>query len=151
MKEAYNPNNYLADNLCSLLADTYVLYLKSQNFHWNVKGESFLKLYELFERQFNDLAIGIDMLAHRIRTLGARTPGSFTEFNQLSSLKEDSLEVSSSEMICSLLKDHNVVIGKTKNSLALAKENGDEVTSDVLLTRLKEHENCAWMLHNLIL
>src|SRR6266404_1348661 len=100
----------IADSLSQLLADTYTLYLKTQNFHWNVKGPHFYSLHKMFEEQYQELAAAVDEIAERIRALGSYTPASFSQFASLSSLKEATSEINADTIIQKLLKDHEAMM-----------------------------------------
>ncbi len=138
----------LIEGLRHLLADTYLLYLKTQNFHWNVKGINFFALHQLFETQYNQLSDAVDVIAERIRALHASAPGSFAEFLKLASLHEASNETSANEMLSSLLKDHESMAAALAKLCAIASELGDEVTLDILIQRETEHDKTAWMLQS---
>lgn len=137
------------DLLSHFLADTYVLYLKTQNFHWNVKGPYFYSLHNLFDEQYRELAAAIDEIAERIRALGGITPASFSQFTQLSSLKDEKGSDQSSEtMLQKLLKDHEMLIQSASDMIPKSQHAKDEGTADLLIQRLKAHEKMAWMLRS---
>lgn len=136
----------VADLLSHFLADTYMLYLKTQNFHWNVKGPHFYSLHKLFEEQYIELAAAVDEIAERIRALGAPTPATFTQFLQLSSLKEDKGTLSAEQMLQKLTKDHETLAASATEMIPKAQHAHDEGTADLLIQRLKSHEKAAWML-----
>lgn len=138
----------VADELCHLLADTYSLYLKTQNFHWNVMGPFFPQLHALFETQYEELADAIDVIAERIRALGSHTPASFTEFQRLTSIKEETAKVSADHMIKKLLKDHETVSEHLMIIFEKAEEANDQGTIDMLTERLRAHDKMAWMLRS---
>lgn len=140
----------LIDGLCQTLADTYVLYLKTQNFHWNVVGPHFYSLHKLFEEQYEQLSEAADIIAERLRALKVRAPGSFTEFLKLTSLEEADAETSDAEMINSLLMSHTTIAANLNRLFAVADEAGDEVTLDMLITRKEEHDKAAWMLRSIL-
>lgn len=140
-------NSKLSEHLKKLLADNYVLYLKTQNFHWNVTGGNFLSLHTLFEQQYTDLAAAIDEMAERIRALGERAPGSFKAFLSLSTLKEaGDEEMRAVDMVKALYEDQLQLAKRLKKAIAVATEEGDEATADFLTGRLAAHEKNAWML-----
>ena len=112
-----SPSQKIADELIHFLADTYTLYLKTQNFHWNVKGPQFYSLHKMFEEQYLELAAAVDEIAERIRALGSYTPASFAQFASLSSLKEATAEINAESMIQKLLKDHEKTAWMLKSSL----------------------------------
>ncbi|MCC2666333.1 MAG: ferritin-like domain protein DpsA family [Gammaproteobacteria bacterium] len=141
----------VADELIHCLADTYLLYLKTQNFHWNVKGSQFYFLHKMFEEQYQALAIAVDDIAERIRALGCYTPASFSQFSNLSSLKEVTTELNAETMIEKLLQDHEIMIDHLTSIITKAQQAQDEGTADLLIQRLKEHEKTAWMLRSTLL
>jgi starvation-inducible DNA-binding protein len=136
----------LIEGLCQLLADTYLLYLKTQNFHWNVVGPHFYALHKLFEEQYTQLSAAADTIAERIRALDARAPGSFAEFLKITSLEEADAEVSDAEMVGSLLISHATISMNLGRLIAAATEARDDATLDMLITRKEEHDKATWML-----
>ncbi len=136
----------IADELTHFLADTYILYLKTQNFHWNVKGPHFYSLHKMFEAQYLELATAIDEIAEQIRALGSYTPASFSQFTNLSSLKEATSAISAENMIQELLKDHETMVSHSTIIITKAQKAQDESTADILIQRQKAHEKTAWML-----
>lgn len=143
-----NHSQKVADELTHLLADTYTLYLQTQNFHWNVKGPLFPQLHKLFEEQYLELADAVDVIAERIRALGSLAPATFTEFQKLSSLKEMRANVSAENMIKKLLKDHETIAEHLLTIFAKAEKADDQGTIDMLTERLRAHEKTAWMLRS---
>jgi starvation-inducible DNA-binding protein len=129
-----------------VLADTYTLYLKTQNYHWNVTGPQFDTLHHLFGRQYAALAIAIDEIAERIRALGALAPATYREFEQLKSMKEGTSSYTAQEMVECLHKSHERVIETLKEALQQAECEKDVFTVDMLTTRIGAHEKDAWML-----
>ena len=140
----------VADALSNVLADTFVLYLKTQNFHWNVTGPMFHTLHQMFEEQYNELWLGVDAIAERIRSLGFIAPGSYGEFTRLTYLQEESLARNASEMIAELLRDHETAARTARSALAAARTAVDAPTEDLLTQRLAAHEKAAWMLRSLL-
>jgi starvation-inducible DNA-binding protein len=142
-----NSRKEVAEGLSHVLADTYTLYVKTQNYHWNVEGPRFRALHLMFEEQYTDLQGAVDELAERIRALGEYAPGSFSRFAELSSIKEaDGKPPSAEAMVAQLLAD-NVAVGKDiKKVIGTAEEAGDTVTADMLTARLTVHDKSAWML-----
>lgn len=138
----------VVDGLSHLLADTYLLYLKTQNFHWNVTGPHFHTLHKMFEEQYEQLSSANDLIAERIRALHAKAPGSFGEFLKMASLQEAEGDVSAELMIKELLIDHESMSSSLQKLFALAQEDGDEVTLDMLIERKTEHDKTAWMLRS---
>lgn len=144
---AKNGSNII-DGLSCLLADTYLLYLKTQNFHWNVTGPHFISLHHLFETQYEQLADAVDLLAERIRALQAPAPASFSEFLKLTSLEEADTGLSAEDMLSALLNDHETMAAACNRMIQAAEEEGDEVTVDMLIERKTEHDKTAWMLRS---
>lgn len=140
----------IADGLARLLADTYTLYLQTHNFHWNVKGPMFNALHLMFENQYNELALAVDIIAERIRALGFSAPGSYQSFSSLSSVKEVEGVPSAEEMIRYLLTGQETVVRTARQLFPLADSVNDEATADLLTQRLQVHEKTAWMLRSLL-
>ncbi len=136
----------MANHLSLILADTYVLYIKTQNFHWNVTDSRFYFLHLFFEKQYKELAEAIDELAERIRALGFRTPGGLKQFIEMSSLKDSEADLSADEMLQILLDDHQSLCCCIREHIELASKLRDEGTADLLIQRLRAHEKTAWML-----
>lgn len=134
--------------LAKILANTYILYIKTQNFHWNVVDPRFRSLHLLFESQYNDLAAALDDLAERIRMIGQRAPGSMREFLALTDLKEEYDELDGDEMLVALLNDHERIIDSLRHATTVSQEAHDEGTADLLINRLRSHEKMAWMLRS---
>lgn len=147
MTTELNQKTELANALSKLLADTYTLYLKTHNYHWNVTGPQFHSLHLLFEGQYNELALAVDDIAERIRTLGFPAPGSYAAFSKLASLEEATGTPEAAEMVKDLAADQAIVIKTLKQVWALANDAGDEGTIDLLSGRLSVHEKTAWMLN----
>ena len=140
----------LAEGLSRVLADTYTLYLKTHNYHWNVTGPMFQTLHLMFENQYTELAAAVDDLAERIRSLGYPAPGTYKAYAELSSIKEEEGVPTAKEMIANLVAGQESVV-KTARSLypAVDKAN-DEATGDLLTQRIQLHEKTAWMLRSLL-
>lgn len=137
-----------AEAISKLLADSYLLYLKTHNYHWNVTGELFQPLHELFEEQYTELAEAIDEIAERIRALGFKAPGSFREFQELSTIDEEVEKLSSLEMVRRLAADNEKVLRTAREGLQPAREAEDEATIDMITQRLHVHSKNAWMLRS---
>ena len=135
----------MAEKLKPLLADTYTLYLKTQNYHWNVVGKNFFSLHLLFEQHYRALAEAVDEIAERIRELGEKAPGSYTEFAQLTSQSEAKAG-NAEEMILDLQTSHEKMSLSLHDLFEAAKTFNDESTQDLLVKRLEHHEKAAWML-----
>ena len=136
----------IADGLSALLADSYILYLKTQNYHWNVTGPMFSSLHALFEAEYTDLAAATDTLAERIRALDFKSPGSFEIFKAIATIKEETGSPSAVEMIKNLLSDQETIVSTARKALKLAEAADDQPTVDILTDRLEIHEKNAWML-----
>ena len=140
----------IADGLSHLLADTYTLYLKTHNFHWNVTGPMFQTLHTMFEEEYTELWAALDEVAERIRSLGEPAPGSYAAFSKLTSIEEEAGVPEAKDMIRQLVAGHEAV-AKTARSVFPAAESGnDEVTADLLTQRMTVHEKTAWMLRSLL-
>ncbi len=140
----------IAEGLSRLLADSYTLYLKTHNFHWNVKGPMFQTLHLLFETQYTELALAVDLIAERIRALDFPAPATFKSFLELASIKEDEGVPKAEEMIAKLV-DGNEAVAKTARSLfPKVDASHDEPTADILTQRMQIHEKNAWMLRSLL-
>jgi starvation-inducible DNA-binding protein len=140
----------IAEALARLLADTYTVYLKTHNFHWNVTGPMFHTLHLLFEEQYRELAAAVDLIAERIRALGFPAPGSYAAYARMSSIGEAEDVLSAEAMIARLVRDQEVVVHKAREILAMAESAGDEATADLLADRMQAHEKAAWMLRSLL-
>jgi starvation-inducible DNA-binding protein len=136
------------NELSKLLANTYLLYLKTQNYHWNVTGENFQMWHLLFEKQYEELADAVDAIAERIRMLGQHTPASFTDFLALATISEKDKPRSADEMINVLLDNHDAIIVQLRYGLKALEETDDEGNIDFFIQRLREHEKIAWMLRS---
>jgi len=140
----------IAHGLSVLLADTYTLYLKTHNYHWNVTGPMFQTLHTLFETQYTELAVAVDDIAERIRALGEFAPGSYKEYAKLTSLKEADGIPSAEEMIKDLVKGQEAIAKTARSIVPVADGAADEVTLDILTQRMTVHEKNAWMLRSLV-
>ncbi len=138
----------VADALSRLLADSYTLYVKTHNYHWNVTGPMFTTLHTLFEQEYQELALAVDEIAERIRALGHRAPGSFTEFARLGSVKEDPGSPDAKQMIRTLADDQGIVAGAARTVVEAAEKAGDEASVDLAVQRMQAHEKNAWMLRS---
>src|SRR6185436_580168 len=140
----------IADGLAKVLADSYTLYLKTHNFHWNVTGPMFNTLHLMFEQHYNEAALAVDLVAERIRALGHTAPGSYREFAELSSIREERGVPSANEMIRLLVKGHEACAKTARAAFPVAEQAADEPTCDLLTQRLQLHEKTAWMLRSLL-
>jgi starvation-inducible DNA-binding protein len=141
----------IAKGLCHLLADTYTLYLKTHYFHWNVTGPMFQTLHLMFETQYNELALAVDLIAERIRALGVVAPGSYAAYSKLSSIEDsDDTVPNAQDMIRALVLGQEAVVRTARKLFAAAEKGGDEATADLLTQRIQLHEKTAWMLRSLL-
>jgi len=136
--------------LNGLLADSFMLYVKTHGFHWNVVGPRFYQLHKLFEEQYTALWEALDELAERLRALGARAPGSFAEFVKLTALREESHDVSAVDMIRQLLEGHRDLAHRALHLVEAADAAGDAGTADLATIRGEAHDKAAWMLESLL-
>lgn len=140
----------LADELSRLLADSYTLYLKTHNFHWNVTGPMFQTLHVMFEEHYTELALAVDLIAERIRALGFPAPGSYAAYARLSSVSDTDGAPSALEMVKLLVEAHETVIRTAREAVKAAEDAGDQATADLGTQRLQLHEKTAWMLRSLL-
>jgi starvation-inducible DNA-binding protein len=140
----------IAAGLSRLLADSYTLYLKTHNFHWNVTGPHFKSLHELFEAHYTELAAAVDEIAERIRALGIKAPGSYKQFAQLTSIEEETGHPNWKTMVEQLVVAHETVVKTARSMLELVDQADDEVTLGLLGARMDVHEKTAWMLRSLV-
>jgi starvation-inducible DNA-binding protein len=138
----------IAKGLSKLLADSYTLYLKTQNFHWNVTGPHFKSLHLTFEEQYVDLASAVDLIAERIRALGVPTPASYAQFSKLTSIKEETKVPSWENMIKQLVEGNEIVVRTARDLFSVVEKAEDEVTLNMLAERMEIHEKNAWMLRS---
>ena len=140
----------IIEGLEKVLADTYTLYLKTHNFHWNVTGPKFNDFHAMFMGQYTEMWNAVDLIAERIRSLGAFAPGSYKDFARLSSVKEADGVPEAMDMIRDLVTGHETVIRTARAALAPAEAANDQSTLDLLTQRLQVHEKTAWMLRSLL-
>lgn len=140
----------IAAGLSRLLADSYTLYLTTHNFHWNVTGPMFNTLHLMFETQYDELALAVDQIAERIRALGFPAPGTYREFQTLTSIGEPEGVPRATEMIEFLVRGQEAVVKTARSVAPLADEVSDEPTLDLLTQRMQVHEKNAWMLRSLL-
>jgi len=138
----------ISEELSKLLADSYTLYLKTHNYHWNVTGPSFQQLHAMFELQYQELALAVDLIAERIRALGLPAPASYIQFTKLTSVKEEEQAPSAQGMLQNLVTAHETVIQTARSVLAAARKANDAGTEDVATQRIQIHEKTAWMLRS---
>jgi starvation-inducible DNA-binding protein len=140
----------IAAGLSHVLADTYTLYLKTHNFHWNVVGPMFNTLHLMFETQYNALALAVDLVAERIRALGYPAPATYSEFAKLTAISETKGVPKAEEMIALLVEGHETVARTARKLFPTVDAANDEPTADLLTQRMQEHEKTAWMLRSLL-
>ena len=141
----------ISASLSRLLADSYTLYLKTHNFHWNVEGPLFSTLHQMFMEQYTEMWNALDLIAERIRALGHYAPGSYKQFSELTSIQESVVVPSSSEaMLQQLLSGHEAVARTARAAFPTAEKGNDEGTLDLLTQRIQLHEKTAWMLRSML-
>ena len=140
----------IASGLSQLLADSYTLYLKTHNYHWNVEGPMFNTLHLMFEEHYTELATAVDEIAERIRALGVKAPGSYGAYAKLTSVEEGSGDESAEEMIRQLVTGQETVVRTAREVFATAEAANDEPTADLLTQRMQIHEKNAWMLRSML-
>lgn len=140
----------IVQGLSRVLADSYTLYLKTHNYHWNVTGPMFQTLHLMFETQYNELALAVDLIAERIRSLGEKAPATYGEFGKLTSIEEDSGTPQAREMIANLVVAHETLIRTAREVYPKVQKASDEATADLLTQRIQLHEKTAWMLRSLL-
>lgn len=140
----------IAGGLSRLLADTYTLYLKTHNYHWNVEGPMFNTLHLLFETHYTELATAVDEIAERIRALGVKAPGSYSRYAELASVAEASGDEDAEEMLRQLVVGQEAVVRTAREVFPDAEAANDEPTADLLTQRMQIHEKNAWMLRSIL-
>ena len=141
---------WIAEGLSRLLADSYTLYLKTHNYHWNVEGPLFNTLHLMFEGHYTELATAVDEIAERIRALGVKAPGSYAAFADLASIPEATGEESAEEMIRELVRGQEAVVRTAREAFKAADAANDEPSADLLTQRMQIHEKNAWMLRSML-
>jgi starvation-inducible DNA-binding protein len=140
----------IVTGLSRLLADSYTLYLKTHNYHWNVTGPQFNTLHQMFETQYSELALAVDEIAERIRALGEPAPGSYKAYANLTSIEEEDGVPSADDMIRQLVKGQEAVVRTARSAFRAAEAANDEPTADLLTQRMQVHEKNAWMLRSMV-
>jgi len=140
----------IAEGLSRVLGDTYTLYLKTHNFHWNVTGPMFQTLHLMFEVQYNELWLAVDLIAERIRALGFPAPGTYKQFVALSSIQEDEGVPQAQDMVRKLVAGHETVCRTAREVFKICDDVSDQPTCDLLTQRMQIHEKTAWMLRSLL-
>ncbi len=138
--------NDLVSKLSIILADTYALYLKTQNYHWHVKGPQFRSLHELFDMQYHELADAVDQVAERILIKGHNAPATFKAFEGMKTIKDGTSNSSANEMVTELAKDHGTLVKDLNAAMVMAQKANDEGTVNLLANRIEAHEKARWML-----
>jgi starvation-inducible DNA-binding protein len=136
----------VVEKLSVLLADTYAIYLKTQNYHWHVKGPQFKSLHELFEMQYRELAEAVDEVAERLLITGHKAPATFKDYERLKTIKDGDSNSTANQMVNELANDHGTLVRDLNNSMALAQKMKDEGTVNLLANRISAHEKARWML-----
>ena len=140
----------IAQGLSRLLADSYTLYLKTHNYHWNVTGPMFQSLHVQFEEHYTELALAVDEIAERIRALGELAPGSYTAFQKLAEVEEETGHPDAMEMVRKLVIAHETVVKTARSVVPIAEKADDEPTLDLLTQSMQVHEKTAWMLRSIL-
>ncbi len=140
----------ITSGLSKVLADSYTLYLKTHNFHWNVTGPMFQTLHLMFETQYGELALAVDAVAERIRALGFPAPATYKKLAALASVEEDEGVPTAPEMIRQLAVGHETVARTARGVFRVAEQSNDQPTCDLLTQRMQIHEKTAWMLRSLL-
>ena len=141
----------IALGLARVLADSYTLYLKTHNYHWNVTGPMFNTLHLMFEQQYTELATAVDEIAERIRALDVYAPGSYRAFSELTEIEEDTSVPAAEEMLRQLVIGQETVVRSARNVLPVTEAAQDEPTTDLLTQRMQVHEKNAWMLRSMLI
>ncbi len=142
-------SNYITA-LQAVLADSYTLYLKTQNYHWNVEGPHFKSLHEMFEEQYRELFDANDEIAERIRALGEKVDGTYKGFSDKASIKEGDMNLGEHAMVTDLFKSNRQVVKTIKTAMDAAEEADDQATVDMMVARTQAHEKAAWMLRSIL-
>ncbi len=143
-----NQSQATVDALAKLLASSYTLYVKTHNYHWNVTGPMFSSLHTLFELQYTELALALDEIAERIRSLGAFAPGSFTAFAALSAVEEENGRPKATDMVVNLANDQDTISNLAQKVIETAEAHGDQASIDLAVRRMNIHQKNAWMLRS---
>lgn len=141
-------NKIITENLKEVLADSYILYLKTQNYHWNVTGHHFKSLHLMFEEQYKDLFLAVDLLAERIRALGEKAPGTFKTYSKFTNIKEGDENLDADSMVKDLANDQKIIVNTLNKTLKAAHKANDEVTVGMITDRIELHQKNAWMLES---
>ena len=139
----------IAEALGIVLADTYMLFIKTQGVHWNVTGPVFMGVHKLTEEQYENMYEAIDKLAERIRALGQKAPASYTKYGKLSSIKDTDKEQTLEHMLEMLIDDHETAVVNMRAAIEWCEDKNDYVTADMLTARMSWHEQAVWMLKSM--
>lgn len=140
----------IAKGLSKVLADSYTLYLKTHNYHWNVTGPMFNTLHQMFETQYTELVLAVDEIAERIRALGVFAPGSYKAYAELTDIEEETSVPNAEEMIRQLVIGQETLVRSARSVIPIAESANDEPTADLLTQRMQIHEKNAWMLRSML-
>lgn len=140
----------ITEGLSHLLADSYMLYIKTHNYHWNVEGPMFNTLHIMFMEQYTEMWNSLDLIAERIRALGAYAPGTYAQYSKLTKISESAKVPKALKMVEELLEGHEIVAQTARSIFSAAEKANDEATCDLLTQRLNVHEKTAWMLRSLL-
>ena len=140
----------IAAGLSRFLADSYTLYLKTHYYHWNVTGPMFNTLHLMFETQYTELSLAVDLIAERIRALGVYAPGTYKEFAKLTVIPEDTSVPKAQDMIKNLVAGQEAVVRTARSLFPVIEKDSDEASADLLTQRIQLHEKTAWMLRSLL-
>lgn len=143
-----NSKKACVNALSKVLADTYVLYLKTHNYHWNVEGPRFRSLHLMFEEQYQEMWAAVDEIAERIRALGAYSPGTHAKFTELATIQENQDIPGADDMSSELIEDGEKIVQTIVEAIKTAQDAGDEATADLLIARQAAHEKAAWMMRS---
>ena len=140
----------IAGELGKVLADSYMLFIKTQGVHWNVVGPTFYSLHKLTEEHYGNLYAAIDEIAERIRALGEKAPASYRKYGELSDIQDYDLEQSAEAHVKMLVADHRTAVTSMRDAIEWCEDKKDFVTADMLIERMSWHEEAIWMLNSII-
>ena len=143
-------NDKVASALANVLADSYNLMVKTHNYHWNVEGPHFPSLHAMFEGQYTELFAAVDEIAERMRALGAKAPGSYTEFHALSPIKDGDKNLEAKAMVADLVAGHKILIERAKEAIEAADDADDDASEDMMIARVQSHEKHVWMMESFL-
>ncbi len=143
-----NARKEISHALAKVLADSYLLYLKTHGYHWNVKGPHFQQLHALFQEQYDEVWAAVDDIAERMRALGHDAPGSYAAIAKLASVEEREDVPNATGMLQDLIKANEIVLHTIRAAMPAMQDGGDEASFDLMVQRLTAHEKAAWMLRS---